>query len=88
MQYLADKVSRPVKLVVDPFSGTFATAKECLKLLPHRCFGVCKVVTECFAASTKVLAETHAGLVLNDYSVICCTDKAAGACKKVVRAFD
>lgn len=64
MQDIVEKFFKPGKLVVDLFSGKFATAKMCLDLPRHRRFLCCEADTECFAASTEELVETYAKQIL------------------------
>lgn len=54
------KFSNPGEFVADLLSGTFATAKACLNISPHRrCVGL-EAKADWFAASTEALMETNA----------------------------
>lgn len=79
MEDLVNNYSKPGKLVVDLFSGTFATAIVCLKLPRHRCFVGCELDSDSFAASTEGLIETFARGVLSKKSAISGTD-GGGRC--------
>lgn len=84
MRDLVEKFSKPCELVVDPFSGTFATA--CLELLRLRHFVGCKVDVGCPAASTKALDKTYARQILGKKSDNLCKEKLVNVYRIVLRA--
>lgn len=70
MQNLAEKFFKPGKLVVDPFSGAFATTKASLETLRHRRFVGYVLEANNFPAYTEMQAETYVRQVLSDMSEI------------------
>lgn len=72
------------ELVVVTSSGTFPTAKACLKHRRYRHFVACRVAAHCFAANTEGLFETYAGQISNEKSDVSGTDEVTNACKIVV----
>lgn len=57
-KHLVNKLSEPYEVVVDRFSGMFATAKKRCKRMQYRPLSGCEIDIEYFAASKKALVET------------------------------
>lgn len=71
IQNLVKNLSNPVELIFDLFCGTLATAKAGLEHPQLRSWFGCKVLAECFAASTEALIETYGRQALSEKSAFC-----------------
>lgn len=88
MRDSVNKFSKRGEIAVDLLSGTFPTAKPCLKLSRHRLLVVGEVDTKYFAASAEALMETYAKQVSTVKSDISGSAEEVDDCAKVVRALN
>jgi len=70
MMDIISKFTKPGDIVVDMFSGTFPTAKACMKLDKHRRFVGCDLDYKCIKFSMESLVRTYAEQLLNPSSDI------------------
>lgn len=78
-QAIVESFSKPVELVVDPLSCTFAAEKAYLEAPLHPRFKGCKGDSKCFAVRIEASVETCARQVLKQKSNILSTDNVVGA---------